>query len=535
LTATRQRVVRERIDPRLTASLFANYRSATDALLELVDNAVDARIDGRPLRIDLDLRAGSLTLTAVGGTGMSPSQLERDYLRWGASSKRSGDRIGRYGQGGKAAIGHLGNRFEVMASPVGDARAYAFEDDDYRDRSKLRAYTLHERAKPVDASLGYIHISVGQVDKKLDPMRVRTRLAEVYRPLIASGAVVMRVNREHVAPLPWPVVEEEPISVRAGGRLLRGWYGLLADPPPQSLVSGIRVYHLGRLVGDPAWFGHQGPAQHPGLARLVGEIELPHVPVTMNKNDVDHDSPEWAAVEARIYKLLAPVVRRLSRQEGPSASPRALRTADQVRRILARALRLLESGELFESPNASGTDGPDGQLTLDEVRAERSNDGDGRDDGVDPKTGDGPQPTDADEPAEDLEAPVSAEEQPPSFEPPAPPEDTTDPAKRRGGGSRRGFGDVVVRAMDPRIRSATVDEDGVRRIVINSQFALFGVRDGDLWYQLETALREVCVTIPEATVPEFERKVNELMLVSLSLTERRRQRRRQTCPAKGAW
>lgn len=30
------RVVRERIDPRLTASLFANYRSATDALLQLV-------------------------------------------------------------------------------------------------------------------------------------------------------------------------------------------------------------------------------------------------------------------------------------------------------------------------------------------------------------------------------------------------------------------------------------------------------------------------------------------------------------------
>ena len=51
-------------------------------------------------------------------------------------------------------------------------------------------------------------------------------------------------------------------------------------------------------------------------------------------------------------------------------------------------------------------------------------------------------------------------------------------------------------------------------------------RNGDLWYQLETALREVCVTIPEATVPEFEHKVNELMLVSLALTGRRRKRRR---------
>ena len=57
----------------------------------------------------------------------------------------------------------------------------------------------------------------------------------------------------------------------------------------------------------------------------------------------------------------------------------------------------------------------------------------------------------------------------------------------------------------------------MRRVVINSAYPLYEVRRGDLWYQLETALREVCVTIPEATVPEFERKVNELMLVSLKL------------------
>jgi predicted nucleic acid-binding protein len=59
-------------------------------------------------------------------------------------------------------------------------------------------------------------------------------------------------------------------------------------------------------------------------------------------------------------------------------------------------------------------------------------------------------------------------------------------------------------------------------VVINSAYPLYELRRGDLWYQLETALREVCVTIPEATVPEFERKVNELMLVSLALAERRR-------------
>ena len=515
-----RRVVRERIDPRLTASLFANYRSATDALLELVDNAVDARIEGQLLEIDLAIRPGSLSITVVGGSGMSPRQLERDYLHWGASPKRGGDRIGRYGQGGKAAIGHLGNRFEVVASPIGDDRAYAFEDDDYRDRSRLRTYDLRDRAKPVDSSLGYVHIAIGHVDKKVDPERVRTRLGEVYRPLLESAGIAVRVNRSAARPVSFALVEQERISVHAGGRLIRGWWGLLDTPTAASSTPGIRVYHLGRLVGDPVWFGHQGPALHPGLARLVGEVELPHVPVTMNKSDVDHDSPEWAAVEARLHRLLSPIVRRLTREEAPPASPQALRVADQVRRILARALRMLESGALFESPHATGSGGPEGQLTLEQVRLEREqHEASG-------ELAGGPE-----EPGQPgASTGTVAAERTPDTGPPG-----EEPGKRRGGGSRRGFGDVVIRSLDPRVRSAMVEEDGVRRVVINSQYPLYELRKGDLWYQLETALREVCVTIPEATVPEFERKVNELMLVSLSLTERRRRRPAQARPARGGW
>ena len=71
-------------------------------------------------------------------------------------------------------------------------------------------------------------------------------------------------------------------------------------------------------------------------------------------------------------------------------------------------------------------------------------------------------------------------------------------------------------------------------MVINCAYPLYEVRRGDLWYQLETALREVCVTIPEATVPEFERRVNELMLVSLALAERRKRgTKRAAAPERG--
>ena len=112
------------------------------------------------------------------------------------------------------------------------------------------------------------------------------------------------------------------------------------------------------------------------------------------------------------------------------------------------------------------------------------------------------------------------------------------PRAPRAGGSGAGRG--VGRSSSGRSTLACAApwiEDGIRRIVINSRYPLYEVRRGDLWYQLETALREVCVTIPEATVPEFERKVNELMLVSLALTERRRRSPRGPRPRqqKGTW
>ena len=364
------RVVRERIDPRLTASLFANYRSAIDALLELVDNAVDSRVPDRVLRVELVVRPESIGLTVIGGTGMGPAELERDYLRWGASRKRAVDRIGRYGQGGKAAIGHLGNRFTVTASRAGDDRAITFEDPAYRDRAKLRVYELQDRPKPVDVDLGYVRIEIGEVDRKVDLRRLPSRLADVYRPLIEREALMLTVNRAPVIVAPWALSERHELVVRAGGRLVRGWYGLLPDPAPSAVEPGIRVFHLGRLIGAPDWFGHPGPALHPGMNRLVGEVELPHVPVTMNKSDVDRDSPEWIAVEGRLHARLAPLVRRLAREGGQDVDPGALRTVDQVRRILARALRLLESGKPFESEiGTADREGPGGQLTLEAARA----------------------------------------------------------------------------------------------------------------------------------------------------------------------
>src|SRR5262249_14420332 len=154
--------------------LFANYRSAADAILELIDNSVDSRAAG-PLHVDVVVRTAFVQITTVGGQGMGPREVEASYLRWGASPKRGRGALGQYGQGGKAAIGYLGQGFTIDASRPGDESAWQFSDTRYRDRSRLKVYELHPVTKRVDRELGYVRIRIEAIDRKVDVRRVTGR------------------------------------------------------------------------------------------------------------------------------------------------------------------------------------------------------------------------------------------------------------------------------------------------------------------------------------------------------------------------
>src|SRR5260370_17307906 len=94
---------------------------------------------------------------------MGRAELERHYLRWGGSPKRGRNLLGQYGQGGKAAIGHLGTSFTVEASQPADETAWRFADADYRDPTKLKPYELKVVIKRVPLSQGHSPIRIHAV------------------------------------------------------------------------------------------------------------------------------------------------------------------------------------------------------------------------------------------------------------------------------------------------------------------------------------------------------------------------------------
>lgn len=475
----------------------------------------------------MTVRSGLVQIVTTGGEGMGPREVERNYLRWGSSVKRGRNLLGRYGQGGKAALGYLGERLTVEVSQPGDAIAWRLEDREYRDRSRLKTYELREVSKRVDEELGYVRIRIEGVDRRVDINRVSERVSEAYRPLLEEARCVITLNGRHLLPAPLPTVARQDFRVRAGGVTLAGWVGVLQEQT--GIEPGVRCYRLGRLVAGGEWFGHPGPAQLPGLARLAGEVEIPRLPLTMNKTDFDRDDPAWAAVEERMHRVLAPLVKRLSLEEQPPAPVNAVRAAEQVRRLLGQALRLMERNELFEgfelrtAPAAGGSDASPGQEELDLGPVTKPADEDERQEedlADEPEAPPEPTPWTGQESGEDEAGPVdpSGPGEPPAPAPPSPPGSVSTTR-------RRGVGRIELRSLgDPAIRSLTLEEDGTTVIVINSQHPLFNERRGDVWYQLETAAREITGRVEGISVTEYERQVNQVVLLALGLRRRRRQR-----------
>jgi len=219
------------------------------------------------------------------------------------------------------------------------------------------------------------------------------------------------------------------------------------------------------------------------MARLVGEVDLASVPLTMNKSDFARGGAEWTAVEQRMHSLLAPIAKRLAEDELAPPPASALKTAEQVRRLLSQVLKLADREDVFAGLAPARAQAETGQLSTRRHVAQLDS-------------------------------------------PPKPPRlPNADEQKHRG------FGQVVVRPLDPTIRSQTVIEREVTTVVINSRHPLFLKRGGDIWYQLETAAREVFKSLEGASVGEYERRVNEVILLAFRLRARRRDTRSRNSAA----
>ena len=115
-------------DITLMPKLGRSGYTSPQAVAELVDNSIDARIDGLVLDLNIKIDRNVISI-ADNGTGMNQKELV-EALTLAHSKKKN--MLGEFGLGLKTACNSLGSRFEIITSPKNDNKQYkiVFDQDD---------------------------------------------------------------------------------------------------------------------------------------------------------------------------------------------------------------------------------------------------------------------------------------------------------------------------------------------------------------------------------------------------------------------
>lgn len=345
-------VVSEQIDPRILEALFANFPSPEIAILELTDNAIGDRIPGKKMILTLRVRKGLVRVVNKGGQGMDLNRL-CDFFTWGKSEARGVFRF--FGQGGKAAMGYIGERWRIMSFPLAGKCTYKIvEDGSWTSRPDglLKKYkVIEEHIVQDDAT---VQIDILGIKKQVSPSRIKRLLATTYAPLINCGELEIRLNDTIVVAPELPCKERDEFRDMTGYGEVWGWLGLKTS---EDVRGGIRCYSQGRLIREREFFEFE-PLSH-NLDRLVGEAHMDFVPVLPNKTDYDRGSLKWEAVCHALGTRIKPWADKL--QMEPEVPVSLKRLERDIEALVNEVLRDVEGQLVTEGRKAPEPRGEPGK------------------------------------------------------------------------------------------------------------------------------------------------------------------------------
>lgn len=270
--------------------------SVSQAISELVDNAIDARRDDELLTVEVLLSPDKHVIEVTDdGVGMD-EETAANSIRLAHSQKVG--RLGEFGLGLKTAATSLGKSFQIITTQEGSLDEYTLEYDEetWLKSGDWTKYEMHIKSG-VDPRRHGTTIRVKGLRFKIYPNlpgNVRTDLATRFAPFIETGEVRIKVNTKWCVPQPVelkadyrPPDGKEPFRIKLeSGYEVWGWRGLLRRGSDKG-EYGFRVFRRGRLIMQFAKIGFN---PHPEVRQISGELHLDHVPVTHNKREFIQES-----------------------------------------------------------------------------------------------------------------------------------------------------------------------------------------------------------------------------------------------------
>jgi len=285
---------------------FTGY-SAPQAVGELVDNAIDSRLDnGQLLKVSINIKEDSVSV-ADNGSGMN-KEIASKALVLAFSQKRG--KLGEFGLGLKTACLSLGDYFEVITSSEGDPNEYHIYFDRKKWEISTKGWKVPFERRHSERNDHFTVISIKKLKVFYPNLHnyIRDDLKKRYAPFIRAKQVDIKVNGKRCEPEDLVLIEgskrEFNIPLSVGNRIY-GWYGLLKEGS-QKGYYGFSTFRRGRMITTYDKIGFES---HPSVARLVGEVHLDHLQPTHNKREFVKDA-NYQDAETALRKELVDILRQ---------------------------------------------------------------------------------------------------------------------------------------------------------------------------------------------------------------------------------
>lgn len=277
------------------------YRTE-QAIAELVDNSIDARINGKTEKIEVYLNFEDRWIGVKDdGIGMDRQDLTNAMTI--AKGTKTDEKLGKFGIGMKSACSALGKQFQIVTAKLGSGKEYSltYDEDQWLSNDNLtwKNFKILEKDLKEEEQWHGTRIVISKLKVPLYPMQVtkfKDNFGIRYAPYIESGQVILKINTTMCRPQEPDIIKGSKhdivIHLRSGATIT-GYIALLEKRSIKGNY-GIHLFKNNRLIKAFEKFGFQ---HHPENARIIGKLNLDHVPVNFHKSAFLEDSPEYEEAE----------------------------------------------------------------------------------------------------------------------------------------------------------------------------------------------------------------------------------------------
>jgi hypothetical protein len=354
--------------------------TVAEAIVELVANSMDAKVEDSPIEIDILIDPKEIRVVddARGMERDVLAQAIRLGVKMEHDNESPGGRKGMFGLGMKTACASLGQLWSVTTRPIEGDKEYHVEFDlrewsgQAGDSEFEWSIEIEERDPDEDGVLGRRDHGTAIVVKELrdyNPLAgpVLEKLGRAYKGHL-EGEDTIKVNGDKARPPEYDFIEGSKVEIDTtcgddDEHRIYGWVALDKKTHNDDYF-GLNLYRKGQLIEawNKDWF-----KVHLMTSRIIGEIHLDFVPPNFYKRGFERQSDEWKLATKTMKEVLEPVVK---------ASREASRGKDKNKfRKAARGLQKAMGN------TDAGPGEPDEDDSDDDEDSTTDDDDEGRDDG----------------------------------------------------------------------------------------------------------------------------------------------------------